>query len=144
MKVTIPIPLKSRTSVRLPLFSSCVEAGFPSPVDFHLERFIDLNEELIGNHATTFCVRVRGESMRDAGIHFGDVLIIDRSLTPIDRQIIVAIIEGEFTVKRYRKRGENVFLEAENPAFKPIEITEDLDFMVWGVVTYTIHKNTHR
>lgn len=144
MEIATPLPLENRSLLHLPLFSACVEAGFPSPADNYLERSIDLNEELIGNHAATFCVRVRGESMRDAGIHSGDVLIIDRSLRPVDRQIVVAIINGEFTVKRYRRKGDRIFLEAENPAFKPIEITEEQDFRIWGVVTYTIHKNSPR
>jgi DNA polymerase V len=117
-----------------------VEAGFPSPADDHLERGIDLNEELIGNPAATFLVRVKGESMRDAGIHPGDVLIVDKSLTPTDRKIVVAMIDGNFTVKRFRKRGGQVFLEAENPEFPPIEVTEGQELSIFGVVSYIIHQ----
>lgn len=140
MEIEPPIPFEKRTSLRLPLVSAAVEAGFPSPVDDHLERGIDLNEELIRNPAATFLVRVKGESMRDAGIHAGDVLIVDKSLTPTDRKIVVAMIDGNFTVKRFRKRGGQVFLEAENPEFPPIEVTEGQELSIFGVVSYIIHQ----
>ncbi|MDA0859295.1 MAG: translesion error-prone DNA polymerase V autoproteolytic subunit, partial [Verrucomicrobia bacterium] len=102
MKVDAPIPFARRTELSLPLFSARVQAGFPSPADDHLERSIDLNEELIRNPAATFFVRVKGESMQDAGIASGDILVVDRSLAPTDRKIVVAMIDGEFTVKRFR------------------------------------------
>ena len=140
MEIGPPIPFEKRTSLRLPLVSASVEAGFPSPADDHLERGIDLNEELIRNPAATFLVRVKGESMRDAGIHAGDVLIVDKSLTPTDRKIVVAMIDGNFTVKRFRKRGGQVFLEAENPEFPPIEVTEGQELSIFGVVSYIIHQ----
>jgi len=140
MEIEPPIPFEKRTSLRLPLVSASVEAGFPSPADDHMERGIDLNEELIRNPAATFLVRVKGESMRDAGIHAGDVLIVDKSLTPTDRKIVVAMIDGNFTVKRFRKRGEQVFLEAENPEFPPIEVTEGQELSIFGVVSYIIHQ----
>jgi DNA polymerase V len=105
-----------------------------------MERGIDLNEELIRTPAATFLIRVQGESMRDAGIHSGDTLIVDRSVTPYDRQIVVAMIDGEFTVKRFRKRNGKIFLEAENPAFEPIEVGEDQELTIWGSVTYIIHQ----
>ena len=140
MEIEPPIPFEKRTSLRLPLVSASVEAGFPSPADDHMERGIDLNEELIRNPAATFLVRVKGESMRDAGIHAGDVLIVDKSLTPTDRKIVVAMIDGNFTVKRFRKRGGQVFLEAENPEFPPIEVTEGQELSIFGVVSYIIHQ----
>jgi len=140
MEIEAPIPFEKRTSLRLPLVSASVEAGFPSPADDHLERGIDLNEELVRNPAATFYVRVKGESMRDAGIHPGDLLMIDRSVTPVDRQIVVAMIDGEFTVKRFRKRNGKITLEAENPSFQPIEVGEDQELTVWGAVTYIIHQ----
>jgi DNA polymerase V len=140
MEIEPPIPFEKRTSLRLPLVSASVEAGFPSPADDHLERGIDLNEELIRNPAATFLVRVKGESMRDAGIHAGDVLIVDKSLSPTDRKIVVAMIDGNFTVKRFRKRGSQVFLEAENPEFAPIEVTEGQELSIFGVVSYIIHQ----
>lgn len=105
-----------------------------------MERSIDLNEELIRNKASTFCVRVQGESMRDAGIHAGDVLVVDRSVTPANKQIVIAMIDGEFTVKRFRKYGDKLFLEAANPDFPSIQISEDQELIIWGAVTYIIHK----
>ena len=140
MEIETPIPFEKRMSLRLPLVSASVEAGFPSPADDHLERGIDLNEELIRNPAATFLVRVKGDSMRDAGIHAGDVLIVDKSLTPTDRKIVVAMIDGNFTVKRFRKCGVQVFLEAENPDFPPIEVTEGQELSIFGVVSYIIHQ----
>lgn len=140
MTISTLIPFEKRTSLRLPLVSASVEAGFPSPADDHLERGIDLNEELIRNPAATFLVRVKGESMRDAGIHTGDTLIVDKSVTPADRQIVVAMIDGEFTVKRFRKVNGRVFLEAANDTFAPIEVSEDQELTIWGAVTYIIHQ----
>ena len=140
MSLSTPIPLETRTSIRLPLVSASVEAGFPSPADDHLERSIDLNEELIRNPAATFLVRVKGESMRDAGIHTGDTLIVDKSVTPADRQIVVAMIDGEFTVKRFRKLNRRIFLEAANDSFAPIEVGENQELTIWGAVTYIIHQ----
>jgi DNA polymerase V len=124
----------------LPLVSASVEAGFPSPADDHLERGVDLNEELIRNPAATFLVRVKGESMRDARIHSGDTLIVDKSVTPADRQIVVAMIDGEFTVKRFRKVDGRVFLEAANSSFASIEVGEDQELTIWGAVTFVIHQ----
>lgn len=140
MTLSTPIPFEKRTSLKLPRVSASVEAGFPSPADDHLERGIDLNEELIRNPAATFLVRVKGESMRDAGIHSGDTLIVDKSVTPADRQIVVAMIDGEFTVKRFRKVNGRVFLEAANDSFAPIEVGENQELTIWGAVTYIIHQ----
>lgn len=140
MEIEPPVPFEQRTSLRLPLVAAKVEAGFPSPADDHLERSIDLNEELIRNPAATFFVRVKGDSMRDAGIHAGDVLIIDRSVAPTDRQIVVAMIDGEFTVKRLRKQHGKILLEAANPAFQSIEVGEDQELTIWGAVTHIIHQ----
>ena len=126
--------------MKLPLVSASVEAGFPSPADDHLERGIDLNDELIRNPAATFLVRVKGESMRDAGIHAGDVLIVDKSITPTDRKIVVAMIDGNFTLKRFRKKDGRVFLTAENAEFPPIEVTDGQELTIFGVVTYIIHQ----
>ncbi len=140
MEIEAPIPLVKRTSLSLPLVSAKVEAGFPSPADDHLERGIDLNEELIRNPAATFMVRVKGDSMRDAGIHAGDVLIVDKSLSPSDRKIVVAMIDGNFTLKRFRNRNGRVTLEAENPDFQPIEVMDGQELTIFGVVTYIIHQ----
>jgi DNA polymerase V len=140
MEIEAPVPFERRTSLRLPLVSATVEAGFPSPADDHLERALDLNEELVRNPAATFFVRVKGESMRDAGIRSGDILVVDRSLSPVDRQIVVAMIDGEFTVKRFRKQNGRITLEAENPSFSPIDVGEDQELTIWGAVTYVIHQ----
>lgn len=140
MNVSKPIPFESRTSLRIPLVSSHVKAGFPSPADDHMERSLDLNEHLVKNPASTFFVRVQGDSMRDAGISSGDILIVDRSVEAKDRQIVVAMLDGEFTVKRLRKRAGGVFLEAENNAYPPIEVGENQELVIWGAVTFVIHQ----
>jgi DNA polymerase V len=127
-------------SLRIPLVSAKVEAGFPSPADDHLERSLDLNEHLVKNPAATFFVRVKGDSMRDAGISNGDILVVDRSVSPEDGQVVVAMLDGDFTVKRLRKRNGRVFLVAENNAYPPIEVGEDQELVVWGVVTFVIHQ----
>lgn len=125
----------------LPLFVSAIPAGFPSPAEGYLDDALDLNQLLVAHPAATFFIRVQGESMRDANIHSGDVLVVDRSLEPKNRDIIVAVLNGEFTVKRVSIRGEKLFLVSENRAFSPIEVREGEDFQVWGVVTYVIHKS---
>lgn len=134
-----PIPFARRTELSLPLFAARVQAGFPSPADDHLERSIDLNEELIQHPAATFFVRVKGESMHDAGIQSGDILVVDRSLAPTDRKIVVAMIDGEFTVKRFRNQEGRIFLEAANDQFRKIEVSGDQELVVWGVVSFVIH-----
>lgn len=138
--LSIPIPLNTSAGLRLSLVSASVEAGFPSPADDHLERGIDLNEELIRNPVATFLARVKGESMRDAENHSGDTLIVDKSVTPSDRQIVVAMIDGEFTVKRFRKVNGRIFLEAASDSFSPIECGETREPTIWGAVTYIIHQ----
>jgi len=139
VKVNAPIPFARRTELSLPLFAARVQAGFPSPADDHLERSIDLNEELIQHPAATFFVRVKGESMHDAGIQSGDILVVDRSLAPTDRKIVVAMVDGEFTVKRFRNQDGRIFLEAANDQFPKIEISGDQELVVWGVVSFVIH-----
>jgi DNA polymerase V len=139
VKVDAPIPFARRTELSLPLFAARVQAGFPSPADDHLERSIDLNEELIQHPAATFFVRVKGESMHDAGIQSGDILVVDRSLAPTDRKIVVAMIDGEFTVKRFRNQEGRIFLEAANDQFPKIEVSGDQELVVWGVVSFVIH-----
>jgi DNA polymerase V len=128
------------TKQELPLFLSPVRAGFPSPADEYLDKTLDLNHFLIKHPASTFFVKVKGESMVNAGIHSGDILIVDRSLNPADKKIVVAILNGEFTVKRVSKRKDKLFLVAENETFKPIEIKDEMDFEIWGVVVHVIHS----
>lgn len=122
-------------------FEATVAAGFPSPADDFLERTLDLHELLIKHPVATFFVRVVGDSMKDARIQSGDILIVDRSLEPSDGKIVVAILNGEFTVKRLKRNGKGKLLLApENEAYPVLTIPEGSDFQVWGVVTYVIHK----
>ena len=125
---------------RLPLYLSPVKAGFPSPADDYLDKKLDLNEHLIKHQAATFFVKVKGESMIKAGIHSGDILVVDRSLDPKDKKIVVAVVNGDFTVKRVRKIKDKLFLVSENDDYPPIEIKEESDFEVWGVVIHVIHS----
>jgi DNA polymerase V len=140
MKPTHIYKNDARSKQELPLFLSPVRAGFPSPADEYLDKALDLNHFLIKHPASTFFVKVKGESMINAGIHSGDILIVDRSLNPADKKIVIAILNGEFTVKRVSKRKDKLFLIAENETFKPIEIKDDMDFEIWGVVVHVIHS----
>tara|TARA_Y100000588_G_C14223046_1_gene911910 strand:+ start:198 stop:725 length:528 start_codon:yes stop_codon:yes gene_type:complete len=124
----------------LPLYGSVVKAGFPSPADDYVETKLDLNSHLIKHPAATFFVRASGESMINAGIHTGDILIVDRSLEATHNKIVIAAIDGELTVKRLSKMGHQIQLLAENDDFPPIDITEDQDLVIWGVVTHVIHQ----
>ncbi len=124
----------------LPLFLTPVKAGFPSPAEDFVEGKLDLNEHLIRHPAATFFVRVNGDSMKGAGICPGDILIVDRSLEAESGRIIIAVINGEFTVKRLARKNQDIYLEAEHPNYPPIHIEKDWDFQVWGVVTYIIHQ----
>lgn len=126
--------------IEIPFASFSVPAGFPSPADDYIDPKLDLNEYLIQHPAATFLVRVQGDSMIEAGINNGDILVVDRALDPKDGDIAVCVIDGEFTVKRLRIIKDEIFLAPENGKFKPIKITKFQDFRVWGVVTYIIHK----
>ncbi len=123
------------------LFSSTVSCGFPSPAEDYIETPLDLNEYLITKPAATFFVRAKGDSMVGAGIYDGDLLIIDRSKTPIHDSVVLAVVNGEFTLKRLLKFRERVVLSPENPKYQPITITEEMDFRIWGVVAYSVHKH---
>jgi len=131
---------ETTTELKIPLFESGVSAGFPSPADDYLDLPIDLNEFLIKHPAATFYVRVKGNSMEGAGIRNGDLLIVDRAEEPRNKSIVLGIIDGEFTVKRIKKKGSDLYLMPDNPEFKPIKIDNNMDFQVWGVVTYVVHK----
>ncbi len=124
----------------LPLFLSKIRAGFPSPADDVLDKKLDLNEFLIKHPASTFFVKVKGDSMINAGINSGDILIVDRSLEPKDKKIVVAVVNGEFTVKRVQKKAHKLFLLPENDDYAPTEIKEGTDFEIWGVVVHVIHS----
>jgi DNA polymerase V len=122
-----------------PLYTSMVSAGMPLPADELTEGRIDLNEHLLKNPEATFFVRVSGDSMIDAGIHPGDLLVVDRSLRPSSGKIIIAVVNGDLTVKRLMKDKEKLYLMPENPHYPTFEITPDISFMIWGVVTNVIH-----
>src|ERR1700731_1740147 len=121
-----------------PLGDGPAACGFPSPADDYLDRPLDFNELLIRNPAATFAVRLASESMTGAGLFPGDIAVVDRSVEPTPGCIVLALLDGEFTVKRYRPRGNGVVLQAENPGFPDIEITGERAFEVWGVVTRSI------
>ena len=128
------------TQLELPLAAGAISAGFPSPAEEYIELAIDLNKELIKHPAATFYARVKGSSMIDAGIADGDLLIIDKALEPKDGDIAVCFIDGEFTLKRLALKEDGIYLMPANAEFKPIRITEENDFLVWGMLAYIIHK----
>ena len=127
------------TRYKLPVFLGRLPAGFPSPADDYLEGKLDLNRHLIKHPAATYFVRVSGDSMLGAGIHTGDLLVVDRSLEAVDGNVIVAALDGELTVKRLSKRGTAVRLLPENRNYQPIEVQPQQEFEIWGVVTNVIH-----
>ena len=148
MRVSI-IPLRRRTpfaprsvgshlTLSVPLMSATAECGFPSPADDYLDRPLDFNELLIENPPATFAVKVAGDSMIGIGLFAGDIAIVNRAKTAVDRSIVVALIDGNFTLKRFRRRGGRVWLRAENPTYPDIEITEGMSFEIWGVITHSI------
>lgn len=121
------------------LYASTIKAGFPSPAEDYAEQHLDLNTHLIQHPAATFFLRVSGDSMINAGIFNGDLLIVDRSLEPSNGKIVIAAVNGELTVKRLKKTAEAIFLVAENDQYPPIELNDSDQIQIWGVVTNTIH-----
>lgn len=140
--IALPIlkPSEAPWLVNLPLFGGKVPAGFPSPADDHLEATIDLNQHYIRHPAATFLVKVQGDSMVDAGIHSGDTLIVDRSLEAQSGSIVVAVVNGDLTVKRLSLEGDEIWLLPENAKYLPIPIREGMDLHIWGVVAHVIHS----
>ncbi len=131
--------------LRLPLVGGRVEAGFPSPADDFIERSLDLNEQLVANPIATFFVRASGNSMDGAGIHDGDLLVVDRSISPTHGSIVVAVVDGGLTVKRLTKRGARMSLTPEpnkldQGRYAPIKVGENTDVTIWGVVTWSLHR----
>jgi DNA polymerase V len=124
----------------IPSYGDLIKAGFPSPAADYREEILDFNAYLVQNPAATFTVRVEGDSMIDEGIRSGDLLIVDRSITPRAEMIIVAILYGEFTVKKLVSREGRLWLYPGNPDFDPLRIELDMEFQVWGVVTHVIHR----
>ncbi len=123
---------------RIPFIKEGVSAGFPSPAADFMETNIDLNKELSTNPLATFYIKVKGNSMIDAGINDKDVLVVDRSLEPQNNKIAICFIDGEFTVKRIQKEKDCLYLMPENPSYSPIKVTEENELIIWGIVTYVI------
>jgi DNA polymerase V len=123
-----------------PLYSHSISAGFPSPADDYIEDRLDLNELLVNNKAATFFLRVKGDSMVNAGIHHGDIIVVDRSVQPAHRSIVVAVVDGELTVKRLMTHMGAAELHAENPKYAPIRLQEGQELTIWGVVTSSVHQ----
>jgi len=140
MQVKGIYPCQPHYRRKRPFFLSRVCAGFPSPADDYLDKGLDLNEFLIRRPAATFFIRVQGDSMLNAGIHSGDILVVDRSREARNNSVVVAVLNGEFTVKRLRRSAGRVFLCPDNERYRTLEVTRDMDFEIWGVVAHVIHS----
>jgi DNA polymerase V len=136
----IQLPTTGTMPIHVPLFSHNVTAGFPSPADDYIEGRLSLDEHLIQHKDSTFFVRAKGNSMVGAGIFDGDLLVVDKSLNPSSGDIVIAIVDGDLTVKRLIKRGSKIVLKPENPRYKEIEFKDGQELQVWGVVTSTVKK----
>ncbi|UQZ88311.1 hypothetical protein C4J81_03450 [Deltaproteobacteria bacterium Smac51] len=122
-----------------PLYLTMISAGWPSPAQDYIDKTLDLHKHLVKNQAATYFLRVQGDSMVEAGINDGSLLVVDRSITPASGKIVIAAIDGELTVKRYVKRLGRALLEPANSKFKPIDITDQEDVVIWGVVTHAVN-----
>ena len=129
-----------QTNLKRPLFACGVSAGFPSPAEDYVKGRLDLNELMVQHPAATFFVRVAGDSMLGAGIHHDDILVVDRSLEPGHGKVVIAVVNGELTVKRLFQQHGVVRLLAENPDYPPLELTEETACEIWGVVTFVVHS----
>ncbi|MFA6014994.1 MAG: translesion error-prone DNA polymerase V autoproteolytic subunit [Gallionellaceae bacterium] len=136
----IHLPALTIQPLRIPLFSHKVAAGFPSPADDYIQGRLSLDEHLIAHKEATFFVRAIGNSMVGAGIFDGDLLVVDKSLTPASGDIVIALVDGDLTVKRFIKRGDKIVLKPENPRYTEIEFKDGQELQVWGVVTAAIKK----
>ena len=125
---------------RIPLLNDSVSAGFPSPADDYTEENIDLNEHLIANPFSTFFLRVKGDSMINAGIRDKDLIIVDKSLIAKPGNIIIAMVDGEFTIKRLSIKNDELYLKAENDNYPDFRFKNHIDVQIWGVVIYSIHS----
>ena len=145
MSIKQPTPLTFFTPENLNTlgavyFDTGISAGFPSPADDFKQERLSLDNELIKNKEATFFARVSGQSMVDAGLSDNDLLVIDRSLSPAHNKIAVCFLDGEFTVKRLKVEKEEVWLQPENKNYQPIKITQENDYVIWGIVTNVIKK----
>ena len=138
-KLSFFIP-NTEGSLEMPYISSGIKAGFPSPAaDFDGSR-ISIDQIVVKNAVATFYAKANGHSMTGAGIDDGDILVIDKSIEPQDGKIAVCFIDGEFTVKRIKVQENSLLLLPENKLFEPIEVTQENDFIIWGIVTYVVKK----
>jgi DNA polymerase V len=135
---TAPVPLNAGARVLVGLLDQTVQAGFPSPAEDHACKRIDLNEILVRHPQASFVLRVRGSSMRDAGIDDGDVVLVDKAIKPAHGQVVVAVVDGEFTVKRLYAKDGQIKLQASNKSFRDICPGDGQTVEVWGVVTHAI------
>lgn len=132
------------SAIELPYANGGIQAGFTSPAQDHISESIDLNREIVRHPAATFYGRVTGDSMIDEGIEPDDIIVIDRSLQPMDGDLAVCCVDGEFTLKRIKLQPDHVWLIPANESFDPILVTPDTRFEIWGVVTYTIKRAKRR
>ena len=140
LRPLLALSVELRVAATVPLATSSAAAGFPSPAEDHLDRALDFNELLVENVPATFVVRVSGNSMTDVGIMPGDYAVVNRALRAVDKAVVVALVDGEFTLKRYRRRGARIWLQAENPTYQDIDILDGMAFEIWGVVTGIVRK----
>ncbi|MEA1972814.1 MAG: translesion error-prone DNA polymerase V autoproteolytic subunit [Candidatus Cloacimonadota bacterium] len=138
--ISLVSKFSQKMRLQLPLFADTVQAGFPSPAEDYIEDHIDLNQYLIKHPQATFFIKVSGNSMIDAGIFNDDILIIDRAIDPIANKVVIAVIDGELTIKRLKKKNGKWFLKAENQDYEDIHFLEEEDLLIWGVAIYSIHK----
>jgi len=134
-----PYKVQVNKTLEVDLYTTFVNAGFPSPAEDHMDVGLDLNDYLLKHPSSTFYIYAKGSSMVNAGIYDGDLMIVDRSLNPSSNNIVIAVINGEFTVKRILKRDTKIYLVPDNKDYNPICISDDDDFFIWGVVTHAIH-----
>lgn len=144
MKKIILHNIDITSSLPIPYADEGIRAGFPSPAQDYMQQAIDLNKEIVRHPASTFYGRVVGDSMKEEGIEEGDILVIDKSLEIQDDDLAVCFLDGEFTVKRVQLEADAAWLVPSNTAYPRIKVTKDNDFIVWGVVTYTIKKNRRK
>ena len=140
IRPSLMLAVEIRLTATVPLVTASASCGFPSPAEDHLDRALDFNELLVENVPATFTVRVAGDSMTGIGILPGDYAVVNRAITATDKAIVVALVDGEFTLKRYRRRGGRAWLAAENLAYSDMEILDGMSFEVWGVVTGIVRK----
>ncbi|WP_198661103.1 LexA family protein [Acidithiobacillus ferrivorans] len=140
VELTVMQPHPDAPKSALPLFLSKVTAGLPAQVDDTVHDYVDLNDYCLPHPESSFLLRVSGQSMLGAGIHDGDLLVVDRSSKPKSGQVVIAALDGEFTVKRLARQGQAVQLVAENPEYPSIKVRPDQMFMIWGVVTFVVHR----